>query len=550
MPRSNQQLYPPREVSIARRAATLLLLRDSEQGLQVLMTRRSDKASFAPGAFVFPGGRVDDDDRHHIGLSARRPSQSDAHLHDALAAIRETFEELGVLLATRADGKTVTRSDLESISRTQSFYSQCQDRGFRLQADRLQVLAHWVTDRERGQRFDVPFLVARMPESQEAVADEAEQFEPVWVRPQTALERHHAGDFLMLFPTIRTLEHLQRYADVDAVLQASSVDEKPLWHSCPRTGLLDGRQARFMEHETAYGELAMVCPDGQVAHHLDWQSHQPVPLLKNLQRLTAPNPGVMTGPGTNTYLVGDPDTGYAIIDPGPADPEHLERVWRAAGGDVRMIVCTHSHPDHAPGARPLQALCRSKPPILGLASGPNARAASEFQPERELADGELLCLAPRDGSRAAHTLRVVHTPGHAANHLCLILQEDGVLFSGDHVLNGSTTLVDPPDGDMNLYLASLDKLIACGREDDVHFIAPAHGYVMGGPQSEAIEAIERLKAHRLAREAKVVRVMQAHPQGSMDDWLAMVYDDVPQRMWPVARRSLLAHLERIESLQF
>ncbi len=550
MPRSSQQLHPAREVSIARRAATLLLLRDSAQGLQVLMTRRSGQASFAPGAFVFPGGRVDDDDRRHTDLSARRPTQSDAQLHDALAAIRESFEELGVLLASRADGTTVTQADLQSLSRTEPFYPQCQARGFQLQADRLQVLAHWVTDRERGQRFDVPFLVARMPENQAAVADEAEQFEPVWVSPQTALARHQAGDFLMIFPTIRTLEHLCRYADVDAVLRASAVDEQPLWHCCPRTGWLDGRQARFMEHETAYGELAMVCPDGQIVHQLDWQSQQPVPLLKNLQRLTAPNPGVMTGPGTNTYLVGDPDTGYAVIDPGPADPAHLERIWRAGGGDIRMIVCTHSHPDHAPGARPLQALCRNKPPILGLPSGPNARAASEFQPERALADGELLCLAPQGSSGATHTLRVVHTPGHAANHLCLILQEDGVLFSGDHVLNGSTTLVDPPDGDMNLYLASLDKLLLCGEQDGVQFIAPAHGYVMGGPQREAREALERLKAHRLAREAKVIRVMQAHPQGSLDDWLAQVYDDVPERMWPVARRSLMAHLARIESLRF
>ena len=103
-----------------------------------------------------------------------------------------------------------------------------------------------------------------------------------------------------------------------------------------------------------FGELALVCPDGQIVHPLDWQTERPMPLLRNLQRLTAPNPGVMTGPGTNSYLVGDPATGFIAIDPGPADAEHLDKLWRAAGGDIRMIVCTHSHPDHSPGAAPLQ----------------------------------------------------------------------------------------------------------------------------------------------------------------------------------------------------
>src|SRR5262249_17790922 len=146
-------------------------------------------------------------------------------------------------------------------------------------------------------------------------------------------------------------------------------------------------------HEMQYGELALVCPDGQLLHHLDWRTDQAVPLLKNVTRVTAPNPGVMTGPGTNCYLVGDPETGYIVIDPGPEDPEHQQRVWRAAGGDIRLIVCTHSHPDHSPGARPLQALCRNQPPIYGQPSASTARAASEFTPDRVLADGEVLSVA-------------------------------------------------------------------------------------------------------------------------------------------------------------
>ncbi len=203
-----------------------------------------------------------------------------------------------------------------------------------------------------------------------------------------------------------------------------------------------------MEHESAYGELQLVCPDGQLLHPLDWQSEQPVALFKNVLRLTAPNPGMMTGPGTNSYLIGTPDTGYVAIDPGPDDPEHLERLHRAAAGDIRFIVCTHSHADHSPGAAPLAAMCERtghRPPILGLPSEPTARKASHFVPDRALQNGELLTLS---GPAQNHTMQVIFTPGHAANHLCLVLQEDGLLVSGDHILNGSTTVVDPPDGNM------------------------------------------------------------------------------------------------------
>lgn len=556
MPRTTQQLHPYREPVATRLAATVLLLRDAPGNagsIEVLMTRRSDKASFAPGAYVFPGGGIDALDAQSHTAADRRPTQSDLHLTQAIAAIRESFEELGVLLARHADGPRkglmADAQDIAAIDRHQPFVAQCTARGLRLAADSVFMLAHWITDRDLPRRFDVPFLVARMPEGQEPVADEAEQFEPVWVRPADALARHEAGQFFMIFPTIRTLQRLATFATTQAVFDALA-HELPLWTSCPRAGTMAGKEARYMESDMPYGELALVCPDGQIVHPLDWQTERPVPLLRNVQRLTAPNPGVMTGPGTNSYLVGDPATGYIAIDPGPADPEHLDKLWRAAGGDIRMIVCTHSHPDHSPGAAPLQAMCvqagKARPPILGLASAPTARTASAFTPDRSLQNNELLALygkAPE--GNIAHTLRVIHTPGHAANHLCLLLVEDALLFSGDHILNGSTTVVDPPDGNMADYLDSLDKLNALCAEHGVEFILPAHGYVLG----DARGAIAKLKAHRLAREAKVLAAMQALPQGSMEDWVRHAYDDVPERMWPVAQRSLLAHVERIRSQQ-
>lgn len=541
MVRASQLLHPQREPAVPRPAATVLLLRDGDAGLEVLMTRRSTTASFAPGAYVFPGGGIDAADAQAHDLAARRPTQSDGRLTQAIAAIRESFEELGVLLARHADGTPVSPREVAALDRHAPLVAQCHQQGLVLAADAVFLLAHWITDRDLPRRFDVPFLAARMPAGQVPVADEAEQFEPVWVRPAEALERHQAGQFFMIFPTIRTLERLRAYPTVDAVL-AACAGEQPLWTSCPRGGLVQGAEARFMEHEMAYGELALVCPDGQLLHHLDWRTDQPVALLKNVTRVTAPNPGVMTGPGTNCYLVGDPDTGYIVIDPGPDEPEHQQRVWRAAGGDIRMIVCTHSHPDHSPGARPLQALCRTPPPIHGLPSAPTARAASEFTPDRVLADGEVLGVS---GGGRTHSLQAIHTPGHAANHVCLVLLEDGLLFSGDHVLNGSTTIVDPPDGDMTAYIDSLDRLLAACERDGIEFILPAHGHVLG----HAARAIGMLKAHRLQREARVVAAMRERPSGTLDDWVELAYADVPPRMWPMARRSLLAHVQRIEALQ-
>lgn len=285
-----------------------------------------------------------------------------------------------------------------------------------------------------------------------------------------------------------------------------------------------------------------------------WQHEAPVALLPQVLRLTAPNPGLMTGPGTNSYLVGSAATGWLVIDPGPLEPVHTERLWQAAGGDIRLIVCTHSHADHAPGARPLQALCTQRsgitPPVLGLASARTANAASQFTPDRTLADGASLELRDTDGT-LHHTLQVLHTPGHAANHLCLLMPAagptpgPGLFFSGDHILNGSTTVINPPDGNMTDYLDALDALDAACVRLGLDYILPAHGHVL--PQARTV--IAGLKAHRLAREAKVQAAMQARPQGTLDDWVVLAYDDVPPAIWPLAKRSLQAHVDRLLALQ-
>lgn len=514
-----------------RPAATILLMRDGPQGPEVLMTRRSAKASFAPGAFVFPGGVVDslDGSAAARAVIASRIDQPPDLLDFATAAVREAFEELGVLLARPSRAGVDPAEVATRMSRHDDggFYDRVAAEGLTLALDEVYWLSRWVTDRDMPKRFDTQFFVARMPEGQHPVADEGEQFEPTWVLPQDALERHERGGFDMIFPTIRTLRALTRYESVDALLR--HCEENPgNWLSCPRAGLLRGDVTRFSEDELPFGELELVSPDGQIVHALDWQHERAVPLLRHVQRLTAPNPGRMTGPGTNTYIIGEPGD-YLVIDPGPHEPAHIERIAAIVDGGLKAIVCTHAHPDHAPGAAPLKALTGA--PILGRPTGPDFDPQWAFVPERTLEDGE--CLRVGDS-----TLRVLHTPGHVSNHICLLLEEDGLLFSGDHILSGSTTVITPPDGDMRDYVAQLHRLAA----EPFDFILPAHGHVISRGKRE----VARLIAHRMGREAKVIDALSAAGKPvTVDELVMTAYDDVDPVIRPVAKRSLTAHLLKL-----
>ncbi|MBA3477755.1 MAG: MBL fold metallo-hydrolase [Lautropia sp.] len=532
MVRPARLLHAQREPAATRPAATILLLRDSPDGYEVLMTRRSLKASFAPGAFVFPGGAVDtaDGSPQAMALSRSRPTQTPEHRRFAVAAIREAFEELGILLAS-ASGRAgyVDASLVGTMDRSSGtdFLAQVAARHLTLAVDDVWWLAHWVTDRDLPKRFDARFLVARMPPGQEPAPDNSEQFEPVWISPKEALRRHEAGRFDMIFPTIRTLRRMAQWPTVGDLLAACS-DDGPAWISCPRAAYVNGAIQRFSEDEAPFGEVELTSPDGQVVHHLDWQSEQPVKLLQGLWRLTAPNPGRMTGPGTNTYILGDADAGFIVIDPGPPIPKHVERIAALVGKRLKLILCTHSHPDHSPAAPMLQALAPA--PVLGVPSAPTAEEHSFFRPDEVLTDGQILQVG-------GTSLQVVAAPGHAANHVCFFLAEDRLLFSGDHVLNGSTTIVNPPDGHMGDYLRSLDRL----AQLNPLFILPAHGHVLGS----APDAIARLKAHRLKRERKVLEAVRARPDCGLDQLVTLAYDDTPTAAHGIAKRSLLAHLEKL-----
>jgi len=226
-----------------------------------------------------------------------------------------------------------------------------------------------------------------------------------------------------------------------------------------------------------------------------------------------------------------------------------------------MIVCTHSHADHSPGAKPLQALCRKaidgQPLIHGLPSGAHASSNSYFLPDKTLQNKEQIRLMSRRLEvDLTTTIEVIFTPGHAENHVCLVLVEDGLLLSGDHILNGSTTVINPPDGHMGDYLNSLDQLTELCQKYDIKQILPAHGYVL--------DHAERVIAHLANHFSVEYDVQIALTLGSAEnrltvsiaagekipegDWVAKAYDDVPHHLWPVAKRSLLAHVEHIRSL--
>ncbi len=263
-------------------------------------------------------------------------------------------------------------------------------------------------------------------------------------------------------------------------------------------------------------------------------AQQTEPLVR---RVLAGNASAFSFTGTQTYLVGC-EGDVAVIDPGPDEADHIEALVAAIGAArVTAIVCTHTHRDHSPAATPLAA--RTGAPVIGCApfsltdDGPRADAAFDptYSPERVLADGEVL-------SGAGWTLTAVATPGHTSNHLCFALEQSGALFTGDHVMGWSTTVIAPPDGDMADYMVSLQKLQ--DRDDRVYY--PAHGPEVTKPR----QLVRGMIGHRRQRENQILRLI-GEGTGIIEEMVPRMYKGVDERMWPAAGRSVLAHLIDLEN---
>lgn len=249
-------------------------------------------------------------------------------------------------------------------------------------------------------------------------------------------------------------------------------------------------------------------------------------LARGVRRLVAPNPSMMTGPGTNTYLLGVDEVG--VLDPGPVIDEHVRRIQDVAAAPIRWILVTHTHPDHSPAAAVLAAATGAQ--LIGCPAPDGYHQDKSFIADRILSDGEKIDI---DGIE----IEAIRTPGHASNHICYRHCELNWAFTGDHVIDGSTVVINPPDGDMKHYIESLRKL----KRLNCNSLAPGHGELIRNPD----EVIDWIIEHRLQREANVLAGLRANAGLTSHELVPHVYKDVDPTLYGWAERSLLAHLLKL-----
>ena len=469
-----------------RLAATLVLLRDSPAGPEVLFTVRPKTLRFMGGATVFPGGAIAAADRSEEweGLSDISGQAAAEALglddpREALAfyvcALRESLEEVG-FTPGGATGQRVDRSEADDAVR---FLEACRSKGARLAAAKLVPAGRWVTPLGSPIRFDTRFFLTEAPAGWDADPDPEEVESAGWATPSRLLTELASGARLMAPPTIEMLQRLDAYKTVQGAMEALGTE-----------GLAGS---------------------GQVLS---------VRLSPMVHVVLAPNPGVMTGPGTNTYIVGTGPT--VVIDPAVDDSEYIAAVLSAAG-EVSEILVTHRHSDHTGGVR-----------AIAEATGAPVRAwgdddAGGVKPE-PLSEGEII----RAGSAS---LTVMHSPGHASDHVAFFMEGGASLFAGDNVLGEGTAVIAPPDGDMGDFMRTLARF----AELDIHRIYPGHFRPLDGGNA----VIEELRAHRKARERSILDALGATPL-LVEEIVAIVYQDTPAHLHPVARFSVLAHLQVLE----
>ena len=526
----------------ARRAATLLLLRDGADGLEVLMLRRAERdGDLRSGAVVFPGGMLDPRDRHahaHVlgaddaSVSARL-NLPEGGLDYAIAALRETYEEVGLLIVEGGFDAATLQPWRERLQAGEAGIADlCAAHGLRLDVSGLAYHAHWLTPPGLPKRFDTRFFAMLAPAGQEAVADNAEAQELMWLTPTAALSRERG---LKLMPvTQRMLQELARHADAAAAMaEIRARSHFPLM--MPRRAIGPKGPRAVLPDEHAHAEIGKLDPEGRGDVSCELLPGHAVRLSPRILRITAPNPGVMTGPGTNSYFVSDSQgLGWTAIDPGPDSAEHLQAMLALLPGPLERILVTHTHRDHSPGAAALAQATGA--PVCGRVAKHPMWQDETFAPQHQPQHGERIAIG------ADTTLRVIHTPGHASNHLCFLLEEERLLFTGDHVMQGSTVVINPPDGDMSAYLAALRGLL----DEDIEWLAPGHGFLVAQPHT----VIANLIAHRLRREAKVLAAFAregVNGSGTLATLVQQVYDDVPAGLHGVATRSLLAHLLKLQA---
>ncbi|MBI4514152.1 MAG: MBL fold metallo-hydrolase [Gemmatimonadetes bacterium] len=508
-----------------RPAAAVILGRDSGRGPEVLLVRRRTDLLFAGGAYVFPGGTLDPEDsdplwrEHSIGWEAHGADVAPF----AVAACRELFEEAGVLLALGPGGSSARPPPLPSslpsplppslppslrppavrqmraaLGRGRSFLELLSGAGLRLDLSRVALFSRWITPVPLSRRYDARFFLAAAPEGAEVLAESGELVEHIWIRPGEALDRYGSGAFPMLFPTVTMLGWLR-----------------------------DCRSIRELAERARGKEVAPILP------RLRRTASGVIPVLPGtreyvqgaLNVVRAPNPGPLTLDGTCTYVVGGREV--IVIDPGPADPAHLEAILRAIPSKVRVVgvAITHAHADHAEAAAPLAERLN-----VDVFASRDAGEKLGLGRVRTLEEGSTIEFDDGDA------LITLSTPGHSADHLCFLWREAEALFCGDLILGAGSAMIAPPDGEMAAYLDTLRRL----RSLDLLVLYPGHGPPVEDPAAK----IDEYVAHRLEREAQILDALRAGAV-TIPEIRERVYGPLERALAYGAEANIEAHLTKL-----
>ena len=474
-----------------RESAAVVLTRGRGESLEVYWVLRSQAVSYMPGLRAFLGGKVDPADLELPLEDAEGLSGVERAMR--ACAIREAYEEAGVLvgLAAPVDDEPLMSGRALLLDGKISFVALAQMHGWRFRAGAIDYAGRWTTPAFTTQRFDTMFFLATVPRDQVASVIPGELERGDWVRPGDALAAYRAGRERFAAPILHVLRELEAGGE----------------------GLIERLTA---------GPEASAQPIRRI--ELQWGV-----VLQPMK--TRPLPPATH---TNAYLVGDRE--MALIDPGSDAAEDLEALDRllatlaVEGRRLRIVLLTHFHSDHVAGAQAVRER-------YGVKVAAHAETAQHVRVDFAIGDREWIPLA---GEQGDWNLRALHTPGHTRGHLCFFHERSGALFTGDHIPGGGgTVIIDPPEGDMAAYLASLEKLKAL----PIVMLFPGHG----SPQGAAHRRIQWLIDHRLEREARVLAALGASPAAAtLADLVPHAYADVKPELWPYAERSLLAHLEKLE----